>query len=83
MVNSPEMFEGLMTKMEAWKNDLESKGLKVNMGKTKVMIMGRDLNTVQTSGRYPCAVKVLGRTQSSVVDVRFGFTKSVLLSQVD
>ena len=81
MVNSPEMFEGIMTKMEVWKNDLESKGgLKVNMGKTKVMVMGRDLNTVQTSGRYHCAVKMLGRTQSSVVDVRFSFTKSVLIS---
>ena len=50
-----EMFEGLMTKM-ADKNGLESKGLKVNMGKTKVAISGRDLHTLQTSGKYLCAV---------------------------
>ena len=51
-----EMFESLMTKMAVWINGLESKGLKVNMGKTKVMILGRDLHTLQTSGKYPSAV---------------------------
>ena len=51
-----EAFEGLMTKMAVWKNGLESKGLKVNMRKTKVMISGRDLHALQTSGKYPCAV---------------------------
>ena len=40
-----ETFEGVMTKMTVWKNGLESKGLKVNMGKTRVMILGRDLHT--------------------------------------
>ena len=33
-----EMFESLMTRMAVWKNGLESKGFKVNIGKTKVMI---------------------------------------------
>ena len=33
-----EMFESLMTKMAVWKNGLEPKGFKVNIGKTKVMI---------------------------------------------
>ena len=26
------------------------------MGKTKVMILGRDLHTLQTSGKYPCPI---------------------------
>ena len=51
-----ETFEDLMTKMALRKNGLESNGLKVNMGKTKVMISGRDLHTLQTSGKYPSAV---------------------------
>ena len=51
-----EIFEGLITKMAVLKNGLESKGLTVNMGKTKVMILGRDLHTLQSSGKYPCAV---------------------------
>ena len=46
MIILVETFEGLMTKMSVWKNDLELKGLKVNMGKTKVMISGRDLHTL-------------------------------------
>ena len=51
-----ETFESLLTKMEVWKNCLESKGLKVNTGKTKVMISCRNLHTMHTSGKYPCAV---------------------------
>ena len=51
-----ETFEGFMTKMVVWKNGLVSKGLKVNMGKTKVMISGRDLHTLKISGKYPYAV---------------------------
>ena len=51
-----ESFKGLLIKMAVWKNGLESKVLKVNMEKTKVMISGRDLHTLQTSGKYACAV---------------------------
>ena len=57
LVTSAETFEDLITKMAVWKNGLESNGLKVNMGKTKVMILGSwDLRTMQISGRYPCVV---------------------------
>ena len=52
--------------MAVWKNGLESKGLKVNIGKTKVMISGRDLYTWQTSGKYPCAVCRKGVTNNSI-----------------
>ena len=52
--------------MAVWKNGLESKGLKVNMEKTKVMISGRDLNTLQTSGTYLCAACRKGVGKSSV-----------------
>ena len=43
-------------KMTVYKNGLESKGLKVDMGETKVMILGWDLHTLQTSGKCLCAV---------------------------
>ena len=46
LVISAEMLEGLTTKMAVYKNGLESKGLKVNMGKTKVTILGRNLHTL-------------------------------------
>ena len=45
-----------MSKMAVSENGLESKRLKVNMGKTNIMISGRDIHTFQTSGKYPCAV---------------------------
>ena len=54
-----------MTKILVWKNDLESKGLKVNIRKSKFMISGRDFLSFQTSGKYPCTVCRKG------VDVRF------------
>ena len=56
-----------MTKMAVWKNGLESKGLKVNMGKTKFMISGRDLHTLQTSGKYLCAACKKGFRKYSIL----------------
>ena len=50
------MFKDLMSKMAVSENGLESKRLKVNMGKTNIMISGRDIHLFQTSGKYPCAV---------------------------
>ena len=51
-----EMFEGLMKKISIWKNCLDSEKLKVNMGKTKVMLSGRDLHTLQSSDKYLCEI---------------------------
>ena len=61
-----ETFEGLMTKMLVFKNDLDSEGLQVNMGKTKVMILGRVLHILQTSGKYPCTVCRKGVRKNSI-----------------
>ena len=59
-------FEGLMTKKTVWKNGLESKRLKVNIEKTKVMVSGRHLHKLQTSGKYPCAVYRKGVGKNSI-----------------
>ena len=68
-----ETFEGLMTKMAVWKNCQESKGWNVNMGKPKVDISIHCKPLENNFVQY--AAKVSGRTQSSVVEFRFGFTK--------
>ena len=39
-----------------WKRNLESHGLRVNMGKTKVMISGTILETLKDSGKHPFGV---------------------------
>ena len=43
-----------------------SKGLKMSIGKTKVVVLGRGLHTLQTSGKYPCAVWKKGVPKNSV-----------------
>ena len=35
---------------------MEAKGLRVNMGKTKIMVSGVNLQTLKDSGEYPCSV---------------------------
>ena len=35
---------------------MEEKGLRVNTGKTKIMIYGTGLDILQSSGEFPCAV---------------------------
>jgi hypothetical protein len=46
----------LVEKIRKWKSGMEDKGLRVNMGKTKVMRCGVDAGQVQKSGKYPCGV---------------------------
>ena len=45
-----------MEKLKLWKDDMENKGLDVNMGKTIVMICGKGFDTTKLSGKYPCSI---------------------------
>ena len=45
-----------MSKLKAWKEGMENKGLRVNIKKTKLMITGPGLNILRDSGAFPCAV---------------------------
>ena len=45
---------------------MEKKGLRVNAGKTKVMICGTGLDLLQSSGEYPCAVCHTGVGANSI-----------------
>ena len=49
--------------MEKWSR---AKGIKVNKRKTKVMALGRDLYTLQTSGKYSFAVCRKGVGMNSI-----------------
>ena len=40
LVISAETEEGLKMKLNKWKTEMEAKGLRVNMGKTKIMVSG-------------------------------------------
>ena len=49
-----------------WKEAMEKKGLRVNAGKTKVMICGTGLDLLQSSGEYPCTVCRTGVGNNSI-----------------
>ena len=49
-----------------WEEAMEKKGLRVNAGKTKVMICGTGLDLLQSSGEYPCAVCRRGVGNNSI-----------------
>ena len=40
----------------SWKEVMEEKGLRVNAGKTKIMICGTGLDLLQSSGKFPSTV---------------------------
>ena len=49
-------MEECVDRMLAWKEDMERKRLRVNVGKTKIMIGGTGLDLLQSSGKFPCAI---------------------------
>ena len=57
-----ECVRGLLT----WKEAIERKGLRVNAGKTKIMICGTGLDLLQSSGEFPCAICCTGMGSNSI-----------------
>ena len=51
-----ESLEKCVRRLLTWKEAMEEKGLRVNAGKTKIMICGTGLDLLQSSGEFPCAV---------------------------
>ena len=49
-----------------WKTSLEKIGMKVNIGKTKVMVSGKR-SVIIRSGQYPCGVCGRGVGQNSIL----------------
>ena len=50
----------------SWKEVMEKKGLRVNAGKTKIMICGTGLDLLQSSGEFPCTVCLTGVGSNSI-----------------
>ena len=49
-------LEECVRRLLTWKEAMEKKGLRVNAGKTKIMICGTGLDLLQSSGKFACAV---------------------------
>ena len=56
LVLMAESIQELETKYTAWKEGMEKKGLRVNIGKTKVMVSNKTIGTQTKSGKWPCGV---------------------------
>jgi len=48
--------EDLVNRLDEWKKNMEKRGVRVNMNKTKVMISGERQKPVQKAARWPCGV---------------------------
>ena len=64
---SAESMEELLVKVQTWKTEMEKKGLGVNMGKTKIMESGINLDVLKKSGKYPCGVCQSGVGSSNAI----------------
>ena len=70
-----ETEEELIKRLDEWKDDLESKGMRVNMSIIKVMISG-ERQKVRQNGHVGFAVKVLVAIHYSVLAARNGYTRN-------
>ena len=61
-----DSLEECVRRLLIWKEAMEKKGLRVNAGKTKVMICGTGLDLLQSSGEYPCTVCCTGVGNNSI-----------------
>lgn len=62
-----ESLEELGIRFTAWKNSMESKGLRVNLAKSKVMISDVNQGPTHTSVKYPCGVCFKGVGANSIL----------------
>ena len=61
-----ESLEECVRRLLTWKEALEKKGLRVNAGKTKIMICSTGLDLLQSSGEFQCAVCHTGMGSNSI-----------------
>jgi len=61
-----EIEEDLIKRLDEWKNNVENRGMRVNMNKTKVMISGKRQKPVQKAARWPCGVCGRGVDSNSI-----------------
>ena len=62
-----ESLEELENRYTQWKNGMESKGLRVNLQKTKVLISDANRGPIFPTGKYPCGVCRKGVGRNSIL----------------
>ena len=62
-----ESLEECVWRLLTWKEAMKEKGLRINAGKTKIMICGTGLDLLQSSDEFPCAVCRTGVGSNSII----------------
>ena len=62
-----DTIDELLSNLGNWKKHLKVKGLRANMGKTKIMISGKNLHSLRDSGKHPCGVCRKGVGSNSIL----------------
>ena len=55
-----EAMEELTIKLKTWKLNMETKGLRVNMGTIKFLVSNRKFTVNREEGKHPCSVCLKG-----------------------
>jgi len=78
-----ETEEELIKRLNDWKDNVESKGMRVDMTKTKIMISGERQKVRLNAVRWPCGVcsKVLVAIHYSVLAARNGYIRNAVCLQ--
>ncbi|MCP3657197.1 MAG: hypothetical protein GY766_20280 [Herbaspirillum sp.] len=61
-----ETHKELERKFQLWKQNLESRGLKVNLAKSKVLVSRKEDRTTLPSGKWPCSICRMGVGRNSI-----------------
>jgi len=76
-----ETEDELIKRLNEWKDNGESKGMRVNMNKTKVMISGERQKVRQKAVRWPCGIcsKGVGSNSLKCTIARNGYIRNVVV----
>jgi len=76
-----ETEEDLIKRLNEWKYNVENRGMRVSMYKTKVMISGERQEPVQKAARWPCGVcgRVVGSNSIQCTNCQKWVRKSVVV----
>jgi len=61
-----ETKNDLIKRLNEWKDNMENRGMRVNMNKTKVMVSGKRQKVMQKATRWPCGVHGTGVGNNSM-----------------
>jgi hypothetical protein len=67
LVLTAETREEVEVMFSDWKHEMERRGLKINMDKTKLMVSGKDIEENIQVGKYPCGVCGRGVGSNSIL----------------